>query len=222
MVVADQAPHVLTPRSWRRRRRFPRAGRRRIPRFVSQRHLHMLLSPRCRLRGFRPRSRFSVSRGRQGTDAPASGWPERLDSVIRLEGQDDQAIRQLIEAQVQSAPAATVCLGGVWPRVGLIVKDGRATRRTTPRHGAVLNLAHGPSARCSELHRRYGRWHSCITAVSRARHTCGHVSQNNELRAKFGRSVIRVDGKIATIAQNLATSYACSGEVGRENITVLA
>ena len=46
MVVADQAPHVLTPRSWRRRRRFPRAGRRRIPRFVSQRHFHLLLSPR--------------------------------------------------------------------------------------------------------------------------------------------------------------------------------
>ena len=48
------------------------------------------------------------------------------------------------------------------------------------------------------------------------------LSPSNEFRAIFARSVIAVGGTVRKIAQTLATSCACSGEVGQENIAVLA
>jgi hypothetical protein len=96
------------------------------------------------LRGFRPLTRFPVLRGRKGTDAPGKGWPQLLNSAIGLEGQDDQTIRQRIEAQVQSAHVAVIGFTSAWPHVGLIVNDGRATRRTSPGHRVVRTLARYP------------------------------------------------------------------------------
>jgi len=55
----------------------------------------------------------------------------------------------------------------------------------------------------------------CVT------HTARHVSQINNLRVKFGGSVIGVGSKITKIAQNLAGFCRCWGDVARENITVL-
>ena len=46
------------------------------------------------------------------------------------------------------------------------------------------------------------------SSVWKARHTARHAHQINKLQEKFRRSVIKVDGRIEKIAQNLATSCA--------------
>jgi hypothetical protein len=154
------------------------------------------------LRGFR----LLVGRGRKPTPARCG----RDRSLIWLVGTDGQAIHQRIVAQVQLAGVAVIDLSGIWPLVGVIVDDGRATRRTPPRHARTLDR--GPSARCSELH---SLLRTCRRRGSHcARRATPHLDPRSGLSVAWSRlaartAMIAISKAIAAATTQRMTALGC-------------